>query len=114
MTSISAVEARRQTRSTPLRLALSALIMSLLVVTGSGCSENEPREQNTADIAVKDVPADVMEQAKKALPDVEFEDAWKVQDAEGKLLGYEVRGRNNVGKIREVRISPEGKVLEME
>ncbi len=94
---------------------LAGLVASCCLLTaGLGCSEEEPRQRNTPDIALSEVPPNVMEQAKKSLPDVEFEEAWKVLDAEGHMEGYEVRGKNKVGKIREVRVSPEGKVLEME
>ena len=41
--------------------------------------------------------------------------AWKNLDRETKALhSYEVRGRAANGKVREVRVSTDGKVLEME
>ena len=62
-----------------------------------------------------DLPGDVHAAAKKALPQIAFEDAWKNLDREGKLHSYEIRGRAAAdGKIREVRVSPAGAILEME
>lgn len=56
-----------------------------------------------------------MAAAKKALPDVKFEDAWKNIDVKTRdLHSYEIRGRNPRGKIREVRVGTDGKILEME
>jgi hypothetical protein len=35
-------------------------------------------------------------------------------DKDGKVQSYEVRGRNENGKVREVRVSESGQILEME
>ena len=50
--------------------------------------------------------------AKKALPEIKFEEAWQNLDRDGKLTSYEVRGRASSGKIREVRVSTSGEILE--
>jgi hypothetical protein len=63
---------------------------------------------------IDDLPAPIIDAAKKALPDVEFNDAWGNVDASGTVQSYEVRGRNAEGKIREVRVSLTGEILEME
>jgi hypothetical protein len=63
---------------------------------------------------MKDLPAPVMKAAQRQLPTVQFEDAWRNLDPKGKLLSYEVRGRGLNGKIREVRVSLTGEILEME
>ena len=53
--------------------------------------------------------------ASKAVPGVKFDEAWKNLDREGKLHSYEIRGKNPAdGKIREVRVSLTGEILEME
>ena len=52
---------------------------------------------------------------RKAVPEVKLDEAWKNLDGEGKLHSYEIRGRNPAdGKIREVRVSVTGEILEKE
>ena len=49
------------------------------------------------------------------MPNVEFKEAWQNLDSQGKLHSYEIRGRQaSDGKIREVRVSPTGEILESE
>ena len=60
-------------------------------------------------------PEPVREAARKAIPGVKLDEAWKNLDREGKLHSYEIRGRNPAdGKIREVRVSLTGEILETE
>jgi hypothetical protein len=87
------------------------LITVACVVTG--CSQESDRLARRT-VAIGDVPENVMEAAKKVLPDVDFQDAWKNVQKNGDLHSYEIRGRTGKGKIREVRVSPQGEVLEME
>lgn len=94
------------------RHALSAL---LLAAVFAGCSDAlEPDKYARRTVAVADIPASVMDAAKKDLPGVRFEEAWKNVDAEGKLHSYEIRGRAANGKVREVRITEKGEILERE
>ena len=86
-----------------------AIAITGLSVVLIGC--DKPIEDSTP-IDVDKVPAKVMEVAKKELPGVEFEKAWTGKS--GGETAYEVRGRNDRGKTREVRISASGKVLEIE
>ena len=67
-------------------------------------------------VAFNDVPEPVREAARKALPPgVKLDEAWQNLDREAKLHSYELRGRNaSDGKIREVRVSQTGEILEME
>ena len=61
------------------------------------------------------VPALVRDAARKAIPGVNLNEAWKNLDREGKLHSYEIRGKTAAdGKIREVRVSLTGEILEME
>lgn len=82
----------------------------------SGCGEREEEEEQFSQraVAVKDVPAAVMEASTKELPGVNFTDAWKNVEADGSLHSYEIRGRNAKGKIREARVAADGKILEIE
>jgi hypothetical protein len=99
-------------RSAALRCALGGL----LLVASSGCRDDElPPDNVRSVITIEEVPASVLEAAKKALPGVAIQDAWKNLDRSTRALhSYEVRGRAANGKVREVRVSTEGKILEME
>ncbi len=76
---------------------------------GLGC-ENEPKSDEVIPIA--DVPAKIMDVAKKELPGYNFDTAFKMK-IDGKDA-YEVRGKNNKGKTREVEIATDGEVLRVE
>ena len=89
--------------------------VSLLVLATAGCGEAiESLTLGRRAVEIGDVPESVMAAAKKTLPDVEFADAWKNVDRKGNLHSYEIRGRNANGKIREVRVSAAGEILEIE
>jgi hypothetical protein len=96
-----------------MRLVPLAALVLALAPAGCGEAEKEPEFARRA-TTVAEVPANVMDVAKKELPGVEFTDAWKNVDRDGKFHSYEIRGHTTNGKIREVRVSPEGKVLEKE
>ena len=55
------------------------------------------------------LPEGVLQTAKEKLPDVEFEAALKRSDG-----GFEVRGKDKQGKVRDVEFSASGEVLEVE
>jgi len=93
---------------------LSAAV-SVSAALAAGCGEREEEEQFARrTITVKEVPASVMDSAGKELPGVDFTEAWKNVEADGALHSYEIRGRNANGKIREVRVAADGKILEIE
>lgn len=76
-----------------------------------GCGEKE-RDFHENMIPLDQVPPIVMEAARKALPDVNFQDAWK-DKADGQDA-FEVRGMTTNGKHRDVKVSVTGKVLELD
>ncbi len=97
---------------TPILLA-SCLVAAIL----GGCGEHdEPPGMTKKSVAFNDVPESVREAARKALPPgVKIDEAWQNLDREAKLHSYELRGRNaSDGKIREVRVSLTGEILESE
>ena len=66
-------------------------------------------------VAIDKVPDGLRPAAKKAIPKVDFKEAWQNLDRQGKLHSYEIRGRQaSDGKIREVRVSTSGEILESE
>jgi len=98
------------------RRLLIALAVSCAAAVFGGCGEHdEPPGLTKQAVAFDDVPGPVRDAARKAVPGVKLDEAWKNLDREGKLHSYEVRGRNPAdGKIREVRVSLSGEILETE
>jgi hypothetical protein len=95
--------------------AVASAFLAFLCVFPVGCGEREEYEgRSRRVVAVKELPEVVLKSAKASLPGIEFQDAWSNHGPTGALESYEVRGRASNGKIREVRVSREGKVLEME
>jgi hypothetical protein len=93
------------------------LAISLAVATLEGCGEHdEPPGLTKQAVPFDDVPRPLRDAAQKALsPSVKLNEAWKNLDREGKLHSYEIRGQNAAdGKIREVRVSLTGQILETE
>jgi hypothetical protein len=89
------------------------IIASVAIALGlalAGCGEKEPSPEEW--VAIDDLPAPIITQARKELPDVKFTRAWKVH-RDGKEA-YEMRGLTKNGKTREIMIGLDGKVLEME
>ena len=80
------------------------LLLGLFAV---GCGSAEPIKDETV-LALDQVPAVAMKAARKELPDVKFDSAWKVGE------NYELRGKTAKGKIRDLQVSPDGKVLEVD
>ncbi len=81
-----------------------------------GCGESDlPAGLTKKAVAFDQVPDGLRSAAKKAIPKVDFNEAWQNLDREGKLHSYEIRGRQSSdGKIREVRVSTTGAILESE
>jgi hypothetical protein len=96
---------------------LLALLVGIATLGSlSGCAESDlPPGLTKKAIAIDEVPAEARAAAKKAIPSVDFKEAWQNLDGQGKLHSYEIRGRQaSNGKIREVRVSLSGEILESE
>lgn len=108
--------ARSSAGGTRRRRVVDVFIAVCAVAILAGCGEDElPPGVSKAATAFDDVPATVRDAAAKAVPGVKFNEAWKNLDRDGKLHSYEIRGKNPAdGKIREVRVSTTGEILEME
>lgn len=85
------------------------LVFAFGALTACGCSEAVRRDEP---MKISDVPEEILKVAQEKLPDIKFDQAWKTkfkgQDA------YELRGKNDRGKVREVEVSLSGEVLEVE
>ena len=79
----------------------------LLLATGCGEIFEE-----TEMVPIDKVPESVMKVAKEKLPDVKFDTAWT--EKEGDSTVYEVRGKSPDGKTRDIKVSPDGTVLEVD
>ena len=92
------------------------LVVACAVAVLGGCGEHdEPAGLTKQTVAFEDVPQSVRDAARKAVPGVKLNEAWKNLDGQGKLHSYEIRGKNPAdGKIREVRVSLAGEILESE
>jgi hypothetical protein len=96
-------------------LAGACVLAAALSAGAPGCEHEQPTGTVKQVIDLSTLPPNVRQAAQNALPGVTLQDAWKNVDAATKALhSYEVRGRNARGKIREVRVSTSGDILEME
>jgi hypothetical protein len=97
---------------------LSNLVVGLsTVVLGvGGCDDGDlPPGITKKAVSIDEVPEALRVAAKKTIPGVDFKEAWQNLDGQGKLHSYEIRGQQaSNGKIREVRVSPTGEILESE
>ena len=85
------------------------LVASILCFSIAGCGEVF---EKTEMVPIDKVPEAVMKVAKEKLPGVKFDTAWKEKD--GDKTVYEVRGKSSDGKTRDIKISPDGSVLEVD
>jgi hypothetical protein len=103
------------TRSPAFRLALLVTALTAALSSSPGCGDAELPALTKQAVKVDDVPEAVRAAARKAVPGVNLNEAWKNLDREGKLHSYEIRGKNAAdGKIHEVRVSLTGEILETE
>jgi len=90
--------------------------LALLLPASPGCGEHEGRPALTKNaVPLAELPEPVSKAAARTLRGVKIDEAWKNFDRDGKLQSYEIRGRAaSNGKIREVRVSTTGEILEEE
>jgi hypothetical protein len=83
--------------------------LAILLLLVCGCGESVERLEP---VPLDKLPPGSMESAARALPGVRFDRARKTkfngQEA------FEIVGKDKRGKVREVEVSPSGKVLEIE
>ena len=85
------------------------LVASILCFSIAGCGEVF---EKTEMVPIDKVPETVMKVAKEKLPGVKFDTAWT--EKAGDKIVYEVRGKSSDGKTRDIKISPDGSVLEVD
>jgi hypothetical protein len=88
---------------------------ALILPVSSGCGEREDTGLTKKSITLTDLPKPVSDAAAKRLKGVKLSDVWENFDQSGKLVSYEIRGQvPSTGKIKEVRVSTSGEILEEE
>ena len=85
-------------------------LAAAILLAALGCDSGEPEPAHS--VPIDQVPPKLMEVARKELPGLTFDRAYKVE-VNGKDA-YEIRGKDKNGKIREVEVSQDGKVIEVE
>ena len=86
------------------------LLLSLTVVFLSGCGDDAPKGDEV--VALENIPPNLMEIAKKELPGIKFDEAFKMK-VDGKDA-FEIRGKDSRGKVREIELSTTGEIIEIE
>jgi hypothetical protein len=81
----------------------SFVLLTILLVAGCG------QEKKKEPVALDQVPDNVMKVARERLPDVKFDRAMKKPNGE-----FEVIGKTNEGKVKEIDITPSGQITEVE
>ncbi len=74
-----------------------------------GCGESL---EKTEMLSIEKVPESVMKTAKEKLPNIQFDTAWT--EKEGGKTVYEVRGKSATGETRDIKVTEDGKVLEID
>ena len=77
-----------------------------VLLAAVGCSEKSPKAER---LAVSDVPENLMTIAKEKLPGVTFDQV--ILKSSGV---YEIIGKDDKGKVREIELTPEGEIVEIE
>jgi hypothetical protein len=87
------------------------LSTAVILLASFGCGGGGEQE-SAQSVPIDQVPPTIMEVARKQLPGLKFDRAYKI-DVNGKDA-YEIRGKDSQGKIREVEVSQDGEVIEVE
>lgn len=85
------------------------ILTPVLLLLVAGCGEVF---EKTEMLPIDNVPEPVMKVAKEKLPGVKFDTAWT--EKEGDKTVYEVRGKSSDGKTRDIKVTTEGTVLEVD
>lgn len=91
-------------------MSRKAYLGAALLLAALGCDGDEA--EPALSIPIDQVPPKIVEVARKQLPGLNFDRAYKIE-VNGKDA-YEIRGKDSRGKIREVEVSQDGKVIEVE
>ncbi len=76
---------------------------------GVRCWRRLKRRRDDTVVPLEQVPNAALKAARARLPDIKFDQAWKLPGRDA----YELRGKTNTGKIREVEVTSSGRILEV-
>ena len=82
------------------------LITSFSLFLIAGCGSPSVKDES---VSLDQVPSNLQKVANEKLPNVKFERATKRADG-----SYEIRGKDKAGKVRDIDLSGNGDVLEIE
>jgi hypothetical protein len=88
--------------------------LTILMASAFGCGESDPDDvaEVKTMMPIEQVPAAVLKAAREAAPDLTFFAAYK-----GTYKGHdaiELKGKTKSGQVKELEMSPEGKLLARE
>jgi hypothetical protein len=86
-----------------------AIAAAAVALSGCGDDDDDVAGESKKAIRMDQVPAAVLKAAQEAAPELTFYAAYK--DKFNGQESIELKGKNKSGKITEVEVSPEGKVL---
>ena len=66
-------------------------------------------DRNAVAVPLEEVPEPLVTKARETLPEVKFDHARRLSNG-----NYEIRGKGQKGKVREVELKPSGEVVEIE
>ncbi len=81
---------------------------SIFMAAQSGCSESG--EGLKKPLPMDQVPADILKAAQEKYPELEFDVAFT--ETEDGVPVYELKGKSKTGKMLEVEVTHDGKILE--
>lgn len=84
-------------------------ILAAALLAAPGCGE---KGENDVSMPLDQVPPSIMKIAEEKLPGVKFDSAYK-ETKDGKEV-YEIRGKTKEGKIRDLEVTADGKVLQVD
>lgn len=85
----------------------TSILAATLLVSAIGCGESHETDEV---VPIEKLPPAALKAAQDKLPGVKFDTAWKEKGEDA----YEIRGKTKEGKIRDAKVTADGKVLEVD
>ena len=85
------------------------ILVLTIALTGCGGDDDDDRGEGKKPMPLDQVPAVVLKAAREAAPDLTFYAAYR--DQFNGQDSIELKGKTKTGKIKEIEVSPDGKLL---
>jgi len=82
-------------------------LIAVLCFLAIGCGG---RHESDEVVPIDKLPSAALKAAQEKLPGVKFDTAWKEKGTDA----YEIRGKTKDGKMRDAKVTSDGKVLEVD